>query len=205
MGTGPRRPHCSAMTQDRSPLPEDGLERADVDTALQAARHRHHPAVRLLGWASEIADQVQLTTLCSAVAAAGALRGERRLLRSGLRMLTAHLAANTVKRVVKRLYRRTRPNIALEEGRYDRGPGATEGGHERSFPSGHAAGAMAVAGVVARRHPALALPAYGLAGAIAVVQVPRAKHYPVDVVAGAVLGFAAAWAVNRAWDHFDGD
>lgn len=193
------------MTHDRSPLPEDGLERADVETALKAARHRHHPVIRLIGLASEIADQIQLTTLCSAVMAAGALRGERRVLRSGLRMLTAHLAANAVKRVVKTLYRRTRPNIALEQGSYDRGPGVTEGGHERSFPSGHAAGAMAVAGIVARRHPALALPAYGTAGAIAVVQVPRAKHYPGDVVAGAVLGLAAAWAVNRIWDHFDDD
>lgn len=199
------------MAQDHTPppdpdmLPEDGLEKADVEAGLSAARHRHHPVVRVVGWLSEAADQLQLSAICAAVVAAGAVRQEGRVVRSGLRMMAAHVAANSLKRVVKTLYRRTRPQVVLEEGEYRREPGVTEGGHERSFPSGHAAGAVAVAAIVAHRHPNLRLPAYGIAGAFAAVQVPRAKHYPGDVVAGAVLGFATAWAVTRIWDRLEGE
>lgn len=183
----------------------DGLEKSDVEAALAVAHHRHHPVIRIIGWASEIADQIPLTGVCAAVVMGGSARGDGHVVRSGLRMLAAHVAANSIKRVVKILYRRTRPEVVIEEGRYDSQPGRSAHGGESSFPSGHAAGAMAVAGIVAERHPHLRLPAYGVAGAIAAVQVPRAKHFPSDVVAGAVLGVVTAWAVTRIWDRIEGE
>ncbi|WP_207100824.1 phosphatase PAP2 family protein [Paracoccus shandongensis] len=175
----------------------EGLERIDIDAARAAARHRHHPMVRTLGTVSELADQMQLTTLCGLVIAGGLLGGRADIARTGLRMMAAHVLANVVKRRIKNRLRRTRPEKMVRERDYQFEVGEAEGGHETSFPSGHTAGAVAVARVVARDRPALALPAAGCAALIAAVQIPRARHYPVDVIAGAALGLTAAWAVDR--------
>ncbi|WP_295044869.1 phosphatase PAP2 family protein, partial [uncultured Paracoccus sp.] len=75
-------------------------------------------------------------------------------------------------------------------------PGETEGGHDTSFPSGHTAGAVAVAAIVARDRPPFALPASATAALMSGIQIPRARHYPVDVAAGAALGLAAARLVD---------
>lgn len=186
--------------QSQAPLPSSriqGLERLDVEAAEAAARHRRNPAVRTLGALSELADQVPLGTLCATVVVAGAVGGRPDLSRSGLRMLAAHTLANLVKRRIKNRLRRTRPGKMIEERDYRFTPGEPVGGEETSFPSGHTAGAAAVAGIIARDWPDLSLPAAGCAALIAAVQVPRAKHYPLDVAAGAALGLAAAWAVDR--------
>lgn len=175
----------------------EGLERMDIEAAKAAARHRHHPAVKAMGTLSELADQMQLTALCGTVIAGGLLAGRGDIARTGLRMMAAHVLANTVKRRIKNRLRRTRPEKMVKERDYQFEPGEARDGYETSFPSGHTAGAVAVARVVAGDRPALAGPAWGLAALIAAVQIPRAKHYPVDVVAGAALGLAAAWAVDR--------
>lgn len=188
--------HDPEPAADKAPV-----EKADVAAAEAAADHRHHPAVRLLAGLGEVADQGPLTTLCGGVIAAGAWRGDARLIRTGAKMMAAHVLANCVKRIIKSTVLRTRPSVLKEEGRYESRLGQGAGGHEHSFPSGHTAGAVAVARVVAVEHPALALPAYGTAAAIAAVQVPRGNHYPGDVIAGAVLGLAAAWAVGQAFDR----
>jgi undecaprenyl-diphosphatase len=64
-----------------------------------------------------------------------------------------------------------------------------------SFPSGHAAtsaaGALALALIAPRAAPYLAL----LAGAIAFSRVYVGVHYPLDVVAGALVGFAVAGVI----------
>jgi undecaprenyl-diphosphatase len=67
-----------------------------------------------------------------------------------------------------------------------------------SFPSGHAAtsaaGALVLALVAPRAAPYLAL----LAGAIAFSRIYVGVHYPLDVLAGALLGFVVAGAVLAA-------
>ena len=175
------------------------LEQADKDAAADAARHRHHPVVRTLGALSEVADQVPLSLVCGAVGLGGALSGRDELLRAGARMMAAHVLANVVKRAIKDRFRRTRPVEMIKGRPYRCEPGESRGGHETSFPSGHTAGAVAVAAVVAHDLPRAALPAWGVAAMIAGIQVPRGKHYPVDVVAGAVLGLAAAGAIRALW------
>lgn len=64
-----------------------------------------------------------------------------------------------------------------------------------SFPSGHAA--MAVAGAVAgaRMMPVAAWVLWPLALLVAISRVYVGVHWPTDVVAGAVLGFLCAWFV----------
>ena len=65
-----------------------------------------------------------------------------------------------------------------------------------SFPSGHAAGGFAVAGVLARHYGwKAAIPAYLGAGYIAAARIHDNKHYLSDVTFGAAMGLASARTV----------
>lgn len=75
-----------------------------------------------------------------------------------------------------------------------------EGGSDRrnsSFPSGHAAGAFSVAYVVGSEYPSLKLPSYLLAGLVAISRVYLGRHYPSDVLAGAVIGCSAGYLTMK--------
>jgi undecaprenyl-diphosphatase len=65
-----------------------------------------------------------------------------------------------------------------------------------SFPSGHTAVAFAVAAAFAGQAGPLAGIALVLAGGIALSRVYLGAHYPLDVVAGAVLGITAGTAAR---------
>lgn len=69
----------------------------------------------------------------------------------------------------------------------------------RSFPSGHATQAFALATVIGGSvpSPAVAVAAQGLAALVAVSRVHDDRHFYSDVVVGAMLGSATAWLVVR--------
>lgn len=114
-------------------------------------------------------------------------------------MVAAMLLATAMKDAVKNRIDRTRPLVVADGGAYSFQPGDHDVSELDSFPSGHTAGAVAVAQVVAREYPAMRAPASITAVAIAVIQVPRGKHYPSDLLAGAVVGWAAEVLVNLGW------
>ncbi|HVF94047.1 MAG TPA: phosphatase PAP2 family protein [Sphingomonas sp.] len=172
-------------------------ERADVAVAMAAAPARHTLLIRGLGTLSEIADQPPLISACAAVAAVGLLTGNRRLARAGARALAAELVATKLKGIVKHRFDRTRPRVVAEGRGYRAEPGHDDRSEMNSFPSGHTAGAVAVARAVARVYPAQAIPAYAIAAGVGIVQVPRSKHYPSDVAAGAVVGVVSEIVVDR--------
>jgi membrane-associated phospholipid phosphatase len=167
------------------------IAHADVETAKAVAPVRGTWPVRLLGAASEVADQPQLITLCAATFAAGLLLRDRRLADTGGRMLAAELIATGLKSLVKANVDRTRPYVVADGGEHVLEPGHSRESRDNSFPSGHTAGAVAVARAVARGYPDHAVAAYATAGSIAAIQIPRCRHYPSDLAAGAVVGLAA--------------
>jgi membrane-associated phospholipid phosphatase len=110
--------------------------------------------------------------------AIGVLARDRRAIRV---VLTALIANTAVKQVV----RRPRPDLGP-----DLAPLASTIS-SLSYPSAHAATSVAAAGALRRGLPCL--PLYGAAGAMALTRPYLGVHYPSDVMAGALLG----WAVER--------
>jgi membrane-associated phospholipid phosphatase len=154
--------------------------------------------VRAVGAFSEIADQTPAYALCGAVLAAGLIAGHPKLAGAGARMLASTLLATAMKTALKNTVTRTRPHLLIDEGAYEFGTSGPDDGDWQSFPSGHTADAVAAARALTRVFPQTSGPAYGLATVVAAAQIPRAKHYPLDVAAGALVGLAAEAIVDRA-------
>lgn len=168
------------------------LADAEHEASAKAATLRDHPVVKVTGKASEIADQPPLAALAAGSLVLGLVLRRPALARTGARMLLAHGIATGIKSVVKGQVDRTRPARAVADGKHKLNKGrGTKDTELNSFPSGHTAGAMAVAQAVASEAPGAALPARLAAGAIGAIQLPRGAHYLSDVAAGAAIGWVA--------------
>ncbi|MFQ5877019.1 MAG: phosphatase PAP2 family protein [Acidobacteriota bacterium] len=116
-------------------------------------------------------------------------RRDERLARSASLTAEALLNVGLWSVAMKRLTRRTRP-VADGQGDFfvDR---AEPGQSTNSFPSGHAMGAFAAATVFAQEYRDkrwVSWVAYGTAGLIGASRVSLGRHFPSDVVVGAMLG-----------------
>jgi len=184
------------------------LQSADAAVAEAAIPYGESRAVRAIEPLADLGDQPPMRALCGAVIAVGLFGGDRRLTRTGLRMLAAHSIATFAKDFVKHRVDRTRPRSKHKPGKDHRvTPGRSTAKEETSFPSGHSAGAAAVARAFAREYPEHSLPAYAAGGALALAQIPRCAHYPTDVGAGVAIGFAAEAVVDigfRLWNRPNG-
>jgi undecaprenyl-diphosphatase len=110
-------------------------------------------------------------------------------------LLGVALVAALVVSLLKELFRRVRPCVALENIH-----ALWDDPRDFSLPSGHATGSFVVAGFVAvavlrsRMRPtvslAVSLFGFALAAAIGVSRVYLGVHYPTDVVAGSLLGLS---------------
>lgn len=181
--------------------PLKAVEQADIELSRDAAALRETTPIAVLGAVGELGDQPPMVAWCLATLIGGLTAGDPRLARAGARMLAAHALATGVKALVKRSVDRTRPTLLVDEGRYAVGPGRHDDGAHSSFPSGHTAGAVAVARAWARAYPAQRKPAYAAASVIALVQLPRCAHFLSDIAAGAAIGWAAEAAASRLIDR----
>lgn len=173
---------------------------ADAAVAQAVVPYSKELPVRMLSAFSELGDQPQARAVSLGVMALGLFRREARLVRAGARMLIAHEAATLAKNFVKRRVDRTRPRSRKNTESHKPKPGRNTEKEETSFPSGHSAGAAAVARAYAREFPEHKAAAYAAAGLIAAAQVPRCAHYPTDVGSGLAIGIAAEAAVNWLFD-----
>ncbi|WP_419809117.1 phosphatase PAP2 family protein [Sphingomonas sp.] len=178
------------------------VARADRQVTHASARFRDRPAMKLFATLIEAGDQPPLIVASAGTLLVGLLTRRGDLMRGGVRMLASHLLATGAKLAIKHQFDRTRPSEALAHGhRFEKGD---RGGHEeKSFPSGHTAGAVAVARAAAHEIDGSAIPATIATVAIAAGQAPTGNHYLSDIVAGAAIGWAAEAVVGTAFDWFD--
>ncbi len=170
----------------------------DATVAAAAQAQVGAGAQQVLRWISDLGDVLVLTPLVAAVSIGLLWRGRGALALGGL---LAVLGNSLAVRVLKNLFERPRP------------PGAdellTSGA---SFPSGHAAGALLVYGLLlwlvlplapSRRGRAwLALAGGALIGAIVASRVLLRVHFVSDVVGGLLLSgctLLLATALLRPW------
>jgi undecaprenyl-diphosphatase len=102
---------------------------------------------------------------------------------AGLSLGAAALLATASSQALKRTCCRPRPSTAVQGF-----VALVDNPDAFSFPSGHAAAAFAVATALAGQGSTLGPLALGLAAAIAVSRVYLGAHFPLDVIAGGILG-----------------
>lgn len=104
----------------------------------------------------------------------------------------AALDALLVSTALKYAMGRERPGTDSFQGKF------WQGGD--SFPSSHAAGAWAVASVLAHEYPGpfTKIFAYGAATAISVARIQGKQHFPSDVLVASGIGWLTGWQVYRA-------
>jgi membrane-associated phospholipid phosphatase len=172
------------------------LHRADRKTAQAAAKAKDTPVMRAAAVVAEAGDQPPLILLSSATLAFGLLTRRPAMAQAGARMLASHLLATAIKTVIKRSVDRTRPHSVQDGKPYTLQAGDSRSHHYSSFPSGHTAGAVAVARAAARIYPD-ATPIFAAAATgIGALQLPIGKHYGSDVAAGAVVGLVSEAVVD---------
>lgn len=176
------------------------MAKADRKVTHDAAAKRDTRPIRAAGFLAEIADQPQLITASVATIAAGLIGRRSDMVRGGVRMLAAHLLATAAKSAIKHSIDRTRPAKALADGKHRFRPGDSDDHELNSFPSGHTAGAVAVARAAAREIDGAAAPAALGVGAIAAVQPIAANHYISDVIVGGAIGWLAEAVVDAAFE-----
>jgi membrane-associated phospholipid phosphatase len=171
------------------PLPQ-GLgpwpsEIKQIDQALYAAVAATHTP--RLDWAmprlSQAANYSRLSVAAAALLAIAGGSTGRRAAGSGLASVAATSAS--VNLVVKYLGRRPRPDRTLEDVPVARRLTMPA---THSFPSGHAAAAVAFASGAGRVLPVAGFALYPLAALVAYSRVHTGVHYPADVIAGALSG-----------------
>ncbi|MEO7932230.1 MAG: phosphatase PAP2 family protein [Chthoniobacterales bacterium] len=167
------------------------LETADVALGAKLASRRDEPAIKAAGEASQIGDQGPLYAISTALLLWGICTRNRRLSETGVTLLAAVAAADAGESLTKRLVKRTRPHVLLDEGRYESEEGGSPQKPEQSFPSGHMAGSVAFGRALSRSYPGAGA-ACGVASlAMGWSRVAKGAHWPLDVAAGMVVGLVA--------------
>jgi membrane-associated phospholipid phosphatase len=136
---------------------------------------------------SRAADHSKLWIGAAAVMAGAGGAAGRRGAASGLSALA--LTSAVVNLALKPLGGRRRPDRAayrIPRARQVEMPRST------SFPSGHSASAFAFAGGVGRVLPVVGVPLHLAAGLVAYSRVHTGVHYPLDALAGMLVGEALA-------------
>jgi undecaprenyl-diphosphatase len=183
------------VRRERSPRWLRDAERIDLAVYASIAATPTPALDRAMSRLTRAADRSQLWLGASALLVVGHGRRGRRAAGAGVAAIAVTSAV--VNGMIKPLGRRHRPDAVsvVPLGRRVRMPLST------SFPSGHAASAFAFATAVGYDLPREAAALRVLAALVAYSRVHTGVHYPADVVAGSLLGSAAAQLTRRALDR----
>ena len=189
------------MAKAKKITPLEALVVLDGSIAEALQPHRETRLVRAVGLVGKQGDQPQMIALSGLVLAGGLLRGDRRVIEAGGRMLASHLLATAAKHHIKRRIDRRRPPRDGGDPKRDAEPrlGRSDEKAWTSFPSGHTAGAVAVAQGFARVFPEHRAKAVAGAATVSLAQVCKQAHYLSDVTAGVAIGVVAEAVVDRLW------
>jgi membrane-associated phospholipid phosphatase len=175
------------------------LEGADLRLGKRLAAQRDGALVKAVSKAGKLGDQEPLYALSALLAVAGLLSRRPRLVEAGFRMGMAVGAADLAKSGVKRLVKRTRPYVLLDQARYERSAGGSEEKPEQSFPSGHMAAAVGAISALRRVYPGSLRYGAPLCALLGWSRMAKGAHWPSDVAAGAGIGLAAEGATAWIW------
>ncbi len=114
----------------------------------------------------------------------------------GKQGLIAFLSAAITVQALKHLIGASRPWLA-NHGSIEVFTGPTLAKGFDSFPSGHTTTSFALCYVFSRRYPRLTLPLYLTAVLVGLARLYCHAHWPVDVLAGAVVGTSAGYVLIR--------
>jgi membrane-associated phospholipid phosphatase len=170
----------------------DELERLDVAVYAAIASTPTPHLDRAMARLSRAADYSRLSLGAAAgLALLGGTKGRRAAV-AGLTSVA--VTAAIVNLAVKPLARRRRPDRIAHEVPIARHiPMPTS----QSFPSGHSAAAFAFAGGAGAVLPATSLPLHALAAAVAYSRVHTGVHWPLDAIAGSLLGVGLSDVTRR--------
>jgi undecaprenyl-diphosphatase len=111
--------------------------------------------------------------------------------RAAIVMIVVPALASVVSSTLKMTFGRVRPDLVPH----------LDNVHDLSFPSGHATSGVATFFLIAfllPLQPKLKLPLMGAGILIALSRPMLGVHWPTDVIAGGLLGYAAAWIGAKA-------
>src|SRR3989338_373096 len=97
--------------------------------------------------------------------------------------LQAYAVVVTIVELLKYFFDRPRPFEVLEN------VNVFSSKSDPSFPSGHSAGIFLLASVGAEKFPRYKIPLYALAFLVSISRIFVGLHYPIDVLAGSLIGF----------------
>lgn len=179
-------------------FPAEGLRHVDAAIEKTVAPYRGNAAVRALGLFGKVGDQPPLRAISAGAILCGLIQRDERLTKTGVRMLAAHELATGFKSFLKHRIDRKRPRNADGPADNAARPGESRAKEKSSFPSGHSAGAIAVARAFGREFPHHRSTAVTAAALVGAAQIPRSAHFATDVVAGIAIGWVAEEISNGA-------
>ena len=168
------------------------LSAQNWDTELAEAINQH-PTKFKDQLSSIVANSITPVTLAVplSIVAVGLLEHDKKYLQDALYVAGAYVINAAMTTALKKIFNERRPfDRYPEEVVYRNG---LAGGS--SFPSGHTSSAFNLATSLALRYkkPVILIPAFLYAGTMGWARIYQGVHYPLDVLAGAVVGEGTAW------------
>ena len=120
----------------------------------------------------------------------GLIKKNKNIQQNGYELIMTAGIDIAVTQILKKVFNRTRPE--------DKYPGVifpATLSHDKSFPSGHTSLAFSMATTLTLQYKKwyVIVPAYLWASSVGYSRMYLGKHYPSDVLAGAVLGTGSSW------------